>query len=734
MLEYGGTIGAEAPALAAPPAEPASDKRLGNDLLRLALAHRLLIALFVLAGAVGGVVLSKTLPPRYIAVTQIYLDPRGLPGADRDPSNAQDSTGYINLVESQARIVSSQLVLDRVVAAEALDKDPEFAPKGFSLFGSLFGAQEIPGEATRAAVRALAQRLTVRRPERTFIIEIGIASRDPIKAAKIANAVAHAFIEVQSLLYAQSARETSTVLTARLEGLRHQLLDAERQVEDFKAKNGLIGTREQLISDQQLRDINQQLTLARVRTEDAKARSEQVQKALKDRGDLGPLTESLNLGTVTALRGRVAEAQRQLAELSSDLGPLHPAVKKAQSVLTDAQRAMEAESKRIANSFRRDYERAANAQALIENNLAAAQKLTIANSETSVRLRDLEREADATRTLYESFLNRARRTGEAPDLDGTSTHIVSVAVPPKDRASPPGGLVSMIAGGFLGLVGALAWIWLRAGALRELLVRRTNMPPAAANAEAASDDATELPSERLLPAPPVATFRITPDSHFRRRATEIGEDRLDLTRIGLPTVGPGSTLDEFHPILDFLHARGTFEECRSVAVLGSNDLQERTTLALNLAIASSLSGEAAALLEADASGNRLARMIAAYREEQGEDADTPVIRTTNRLVLAQAPPNDDATGWTRERVMRTLKEGEHPVDWLICDGPAEIAGPGLARFFDAIDDILLVTTHEDTIGDLAALRGTIGHNAEKIAACVVIDSVIFAPRPAMEAV
>lgn len=310
--------------------------------------------------------------------------------------------------------------------------------------------KEIPGETTRAAVRALAQRLTVRRPERTFIIEIGIASRDPAKAERIANAVAHAFIEVQSVLYAQSARDTSTVFTARLEGLRHQLLDAERQVEEFKAKNGLVGAREQLVSDQQLRDINQQLTLARVRTEDAKARSQQVQQALRQRGDLGPLTERLNLGTVTALRGRVAEAQRQLADLSSDLGPLHPAVKKAQSVLADAKKAMDTESKRIADSFRRDYERAAAAQAAIEGNLAAAQQLTITNNETAVRLRDLEREADATRTLYESFLNRAWRTGEAPNIDGTSTHIVSMAVPPKDRASPPGGLVSMIAGALAG--------------------------------------------------------------------------------------------------------------------------------------------------------------------------------------------------------------------------------------------------------------------------------------------
>jgi uncharacterized protein involved in exopolysaccharide biosynthesis len=728
MLEYGGTIDGQSPALAADaPDAGAANPRPLNDLLRLALAHRLLIALLMLAGAVIGVVLSKTLPARYTAVAQIYLDPRGLPGADRDPSSAQDSTGYINLVESQARIVASQLVLDRVVANEALDKDPEFAPKGFSLFG----AQEVPGEAARAAVRALAQRLTVRRPERTFIIEIGIASRDPIKAARIANAVAHAFIEVQSLLHAQSARETSTVLTARLEGLRHQLLDAERQVEEFKAKNGLIGTRELLVSDQQLRDINQQLTLARVRTEDARARSEQVQKALRSRGDLGPLTESLNLGTITALRGRVAEAQRQLADLSSDLGPLHPAVKKAEAVLADARKAMDTESKRIADSFKRDYERAAAAQALLENSLAEAQKVTIANSGTSVRLRDLEREADATRTLYESFLNRARRTGEAPDLDGTSTHIVSVAVPPKDRTSPPGGLVSMIAGALAGLVCALGWIWLRAGALKELFTRRRPAPVATSIGEAAEP----IPLDRRLTAPALQSFRITSASRFRRRASEIDEPRIDVTRIGLPTLGPSSTLDEFHPVLDFLHARGASEECRSIAILGRNDQQQRTTLALNLALAVSLSGEATALFEADEDGNRLTQAIATRREEGEEAPDTPVLRTANRLLLAQVPRDAEDNEWTRSRVVRALINGERPIDWLICDGPAEVAGPGLARFFDAMDDILLVITqHDHAMDEIASMRRELGRNADKIAACVVVDTAIFAMKGVPEAV
>jgi hypothetical protein len=231
------------------------------------------------------------------------------------------------------------------------------------------------------------------------------------------------------------------------------------------------------------------------------------------------------------------------------------------------------------------------------------------------------------------------------------------------------------------------------------------------------------------------TFRITPNSRFRRRASDVGEERIDVTRIGLPTLGSSSTLDEFHPILDFLHARGSFEECRSVAILGSNDLQQRTTLALNLAIAASLSGEATALFEGDESDNRLADAIATRREEHGDEADMPVIRTANRMLLAQAPPRADETEWTRSRVIRALKEGERPIDWLICDGPSEITGPGLARFFDAMDDlIILITQHDDAMAEVAALRRELGRNAEKIAACVMVDTAIFAPEPAMEAV
>lgn len=44
-----------------------------------------------------------------------------------------------------------------------------------------------------------------------------------------------------------------------------------------------------------------------------------------------------------------------------------------------------------------------------------------------------------------------------------------------------------------------------------------------------------------------------------------------------------------------------------------------------------------------------------------------------------------------------------------------------------MDDIVLVITqHDHTMDEIAALRRELGRNAEKIAACVVLDTAIFA--------
>ena len=73
-------------------------------------------------------------------------------------------------------------------------------------------------------------------------------------------------------------------------------------------------------------------------------------------------------------------------------------------------------------------------------------------NQQQVRLRELESEAESDRAVYTAFLNRAKEVGEQQDLNDTNSRIITRAVPPTAKSSPPRTLI--IAGSFiLGLIG-----------------------------------------------------------------------------------------------------------------------------------------------------------------------------------------------------------------------------------------------------------------------------------------
>ena len=78
--------------------------------LDIATRQKPLILGCALAFALAGYGASKMLTPRYVATTQIYIDPGNLPGSDKDAlAPGQDSNGFINYVESQSLIIASRI-------------------------------------------------------------------------------------------------------------------------------------------------------------------------------------------------------------------------------------------------------------------------------------------------------------------------------------------------------------------------------------------------------------------------------------------------------------------------------------------------------------------------------------------------------------------------------------------------------------------------------------------------
>lgn len=428
------------------------------DIVGLALRRWPLILVLglVFAGVAYGY--SRIATPRFMATAQIFVDPRGLQVLDNELTpRQQDSNAAINFVESQVRIVASQSVLSRVIDGERLTEDPEFSGAGQTGWAAdllrklgLGRGEDVASlqERERNALTALYDRVIVRRPERTFVIEVTVRASDAEKAARLANAVAHAYIDSQAAVRSETARRATQSLTNRLDELRERVRVAEQRAEDFRRRNGLIGTRTQLVSEQQLTDANTQLAQAQARVAEAQARQEQIVQALRNGGQAGALPEAVVSPTIAALRGQQAEARRRLADAQTEFGPRHPSVRNAQAQVADLDRAIAEELGRIAQSARADLERARAAEATQRRTVEQLTTQASDAGQAFVQLRELQREVDVNRNLLNAFLARSRETSELERLDTSNTRIITVAQPPRNRVFPPRGII-LAAAGFL---------------------------------------------------------------------------------------------------------------------------------------------------------------------------------------------------------------------------------------------------------------------------------------------
>jgi uncharacterized protein involved in exopolysaccharide biosynthesis/Mrp family chromosome partitioning ATPase len=470
------------------------------------------------------VVFVLVAPHRYTASTEILIDPVDLRAMANEPTPAtQASDTALLLIDSQVKVLTSDDVLRRVVDSEGLAHDSEFAGKRSALRALLDRVLAAPGRGSAArdpsltALNALRQHLRVTRAERTYVVDVAVSSEDPAKAARLANAIAQAYLAEQTQVRADAARQVSQSLGARLNELKESVHQAEEQVEEFKASHNIVDANGQLVNEQQLSDLNNQLAAAGARTAAAKARLDEVEAVQKSKGEIGAFPEAVQSQTITALRTQYAEIMRLQAQQTTSLGDRHPAVIEIEAQAARLQRMIEDEVNRIALAARADYQSAKASEDLLQHSVDALKQNTLATDAAMVTLRELQRDVQASRAVYEAFLVRARETGEQESVDTKNIQVISKADLPLSRTSPPSNtilalgaiLLGVAAGGGLVLAREKwpdamprlprgAFSVLKRGAARKAKLAPAETPPADASSPAGTSPAA-------VPSPPDET-------------------------------------------------------------------------------------------------------------------------------------------------------------------------------------------------------------------------------------
>jgi len=368
------------------------------------------------------------------------------------------------VIQTEADLIASSVLARRVIDKLRLEQDPEFNSKLRErkfinvLLGSLNPISWIPASWRSAPgdtetlgplareniekariVRAFSARLKVTPQRRSFVITLTFTSENREKAALIANTIAELYLLDRLEASFDEARRVSGWLGERLETLQRDVVAAETAVEEFRSKHGLRrkNERQATISDQQLSELNSRLVLARTELSQKQARLEQVRTLIRSRGTLDTSSDVLQSPLIQRLREQEAIRSREMSEAMKTYGARHPRIVGLRADLDDLRGKIGQEIERIAASIANDVEVAVTGVRSLERQLDSLRTQTNEAGEAEVQLRDLERQAEASRALYEAALTRFKREAEQEHMQRANARIVSPADVPVVSSYPP---------------------------------------------------------------------------------------------------------------------------------------------------------------------------------------------------------------------------------------------------------------------------------------------------------
>jgi uncharacterized protein involved in exopolysaccharide biosynthesis/Mrp family chromosome partitioning ATPase len=685
------------------------------ELIRLLWQRRLMIAATALICACLAVAIGKSLTPKYLATSQLYVDPRELQLVDRELTpRAQDVSGLAMVVESQARLITSNNVLLQVIQDTHLDKDPEFGGESKGMMSSLLGLFGIEYRSAAeaklgpmVALEALIRHINIKKTDRSFIVDIEVWSYDPAKAAMLANALSNAYLAESKNSQSIAARRATTDLSGRLKELKERLRNAENTLAVYKAQNNFVGTQDTLISDQQLSASSQRLAAAHALTLDAQAKSDQIEASRRAASDGGAIPEALQSPTIANLRAQYAEARKHHAEMAGELGPLHPSLRQIEKQVDDLRRTINEEVERFAQSAKNDLARARDYEASLSNALDMQKRQSVQMSQASVRLRELERDVEASRDVYQSFLKRSRETEEQEGLNTSSARIIGEATVPQRRMFPPGMSVLAMIGFLLGGLAATGW----AVAAERPPADPAEPQPLKSETKAPAPPSKPQPQPETLPRPQAAVALIEKPLIARLQESDLVRTLggilpiggiPDMTRIGWPTLRAGFPLTTFlnamREMREMLAKRSPADVPPVMVVIGAGNSEDRAIATLNVALAAARDGARVLIMDADHATHALSNKVNGLGKNEASHTSwlsigtkaSRAIKTANGISILPAIRGSDvkASGAICKAIAQTRSAGGY--DLVILDGPQTPWSAADRVLLDAADGLVAV--------------------------------------------
>lgn len=640
---------------------------LRNVLGLLRRQFRLIVTSVIVVMTLAGLI-TFSFTPIFAASALILVDPSRKNLLDPDMqmgSGVNDSAR----IDSEVEILRSDNVLLKVIEAEHLTNDADMGVS-LSLRERLLTLLRLYEPQPPSAAEALNQVLdnlrdavVIQRRGLTYLISVQGRSPNPDRAARIANAVAEAYIADQIAAKVTSTLSSRDILQARIQQARDAITVSEGAFDGFIDGNiariaTQIGRPDLIAARQQI----EQLTATRA----TRARQADTAQASLANGDWQALVTSLQSSAL-------AELARQRAELANRLNGSDAELTDIDARLRDIATA---EVTSLRSAIAADQQQEANLRGDLRQSLLAS----ALPAEILTELYGLRQNAELARNQYQLLLSRLQDLETQAELQIADSRIVSPALPPQSPAFPNRLLIMAVAGVAatgLGIAQAFLYENFIGGFTSEAQlgsVLKTRVASAVPRQRARAEKESLA---NLMVSAPLSVFA---ESVRRLRAT-------------------------LQQTLRSEHA----DKGRVIMVTSTAPNEGKTTLALSLARSYALSGNRTLLIDCDLRKPSLHRHLG-LEPSHGllEFLDGDAMESLNTIITADTmtdatfivgarrsnvPTDQLLTGQSFARLMRAA---QHTFDVVIIDTPP--VGPVVDALYVApvADAIVLVTRWAST--------------------------------------
>ena len=539
------------------------------------------------------------------------------------------------------------------------------------------------------AISALLARLQIVAGRNSRVITVRFSSVDPQVAADVANTLARMYVERDVEFRNTSSREATLWLQQRVQEQRHQLESSEQALQRYREEHGAAAIEDrQNIIVRELENLHSAVTDATLARIESEARYRDLRASQDDPEAVGRFPEILRSEFIQEQRLTLSALRQQRARLAEELGPRHPDMVSIESSIRDAEARLENEVAAVVDSLRIEFQVAASQEEQLVVELTEQTQEALALDRTGIEYGVMRREAESSRRLYESLLQRAAETGVTGELETSNIRIVDEAETPLRPVRPRRQLVLLLGllGGTvvaIGLVGALEYV----------------------------DDRIKTPEDvkEHLKLPFLGMVPFATRSGGGRSDDKAGNGRLHvLIGDGAPT----NFEESLRSVRTNLLFSSAEEGCRMALVTSTAPSEGKSCMSANLAVSLAHLGLRTLLIDADLRRPQQHRSFGLDSEPGLSNllvSDTKIDATVRKtrvrglsLISAGAIPPNPSELLGSAKFTRLVQGMREKFDWIVFDTPPVLPITDSLVAAKTVGNVLFVVAADSTSRRVAA--------------------------------